>query len=228
MAAILQICSDAGSPTTGTQALVTLLEAAPFSHTITLRSDETGEDGDDETTYALVFVDESSSSGTVGTDYESYTIPRLLFEAGIWDDYDLISGKSSGQATQVQVDNDGHPVCDSPNDLGTDDTALTITTSDFTIDIATDAATAASRIEFAWRSVNTTNNCFAFEDAATLLNSNTATSRIVCMGWRDDGADILTSTAEDMIENALAWLLPAVVATVYPPFPRRQNTLVRM
>ena len=166
MAAILQICSDAGSPSAGTQALETLLEAAPFSHTVTLRSDETGEDGDDETTYDLVFIDESSSSSTVGTDYEDYTIPRLVMEAGIWDDHDYVSSKSSAAATSMQVDNDGHPLCDTPNDLGTDTTTIEITNSSFTIDSATDANTAAARIEFLYRGIATTNGCFAFEDGA--------------------------------------------------------------
>ncbi len=214
MAAILQICSDAGSPTAGTQALETLIESSGFAgggHTVTLRSDEIGEDGSDETNFDVVVIDESVSSATVGTDYEDYTIGRFVLEDGIWDDYDLTDGSSVASANEdvVNVDNDTHPLCNDPNDLGTDTTALTITSANFSIRWLDDAGIAASFIPFVFRSSPRSRKVgFAFDDGATLENSNTATSRIVALGYSDSGMDILTTVGENVFENALTWLLP--------------------
>ncbi len=231
MAAILQICSDAGSPTTGTTDLETLIESGGFAgggHTVTLRSDETGEQGGDEATYAVVVIDESCSSSTVGTDYEDYTIPLLVLEAGVWDDHDFASSKSGASDNKVLVDNDGFPLCDTPNDLGVDTTSLTVTVTAIGMDFATDANLASAFIEFVTYAGQTQNVGFAFEDGATLLNSNTATARRVGLGFKDAVVGDLSTVGENVIENALDWLLPVVAAGAFPPFLRRQNTLVRM
>ena len=225
MAAILQICSDAGSPTSGTTDLETLFESTGFAgggHTVTLRSDETGPQAGDETTFDVFVIDESCSSSTVGTDYEDYTIPGLVFEAGVWDDHDFITTKGTAADDQVSVDNDGFPLCDTPNDLGTDDTTLTVATASATLDHVVDANLASSFIEFVYYSVNTQNVGFAFAADATLLNSNTAAARRVGLGFRDAWADTLTTTGENVIENALDWLLP-VAGAASLAFPHRAH-----
>ncbi len=224
MAAILQICSDAGTPTAGTQALETLFESTGFAgggHTVTLRSDETGEQAGDETTYAVVVIDESCSSATVGTDYEDYTIPLLVLEAGVWDDHDFAYSKSSVGDNKVKVDNDGFPLCDTPNDLGVDTTSLTVTVTATGMDYATDANLASSFIEFVTYSNQTQNVGFAFEDGATLLNSNTATARRVGLGFNDAVVDDLSTVGENVIENALDWLLPDAPDAGLLPIYRR-------
>ncbi len=225
MAAILQICSDAGSPTAGTQALETLFESTGFAgggHTVTLRSDETGEQAGDETAFNVWVADESCSSATLGTDYEDYTIPGLHMEDSAWDEHDLTSGATTNADDDVRVDNDGHPLCDTPNDLGTDGTTLTIADASGTLAYATDAQVASSWIEFVARpSFADRNVGFAYENGAAILNSNTATARRVGLGFRDNIVDQLTTDGENVIENALDWLLPDAPDAGLLPIYRR-------
>ena len=228
MAAILLVCSNASTPATGTQALETLFEAAPFSHTVTLRSDEDGEQGD-EGDFDMIMIDESCSSSTVGTDYKDIAVPKFITEPGIWDDHNLASGSSSANGDSVQVDNDGHPLCDTPNDLGADDTTVTMATGDSQINYSSDSQVHTTWTEFLYRAANTNNAGFAYDDGDALLSSDTASADIVALGWDDGMMATLTTVGENVLENAVTWLLRNLsVATVYPPFPRRQNTLVRM
>jgi hypothetical protein len=197
MGAILLVVADSALPSTGDGVLQNVL--ADLSHVVTYRSDDVAED---VTGFDGVVISDSCSSATLGTKYDTVSVPVADHEAQHWDDMRLVTAASVAEISTTDVTwlATAHPIEDGP--YGTFSGTDTIYSAASLLPRSNSVASGAVLVANSGAS----QICCGAAETGAVLTSGTAPARRVFMWPRDGPATLLTEDGRNPLKNAYYWL----------------------
>jgi hypothetical protein len=210
MGHILVVVGDASVPTADDDALRDLIE--DLGHTTAYVSDETAED---VTGFDGVIICDSSSSGTLGTKYNTVAIPVITHEQGNTAELRIITLEGTGDSTVTSnaiIQDDTHPIADGPYGSFTGNEVFSSATTWGHID-DTVADLGAGGVYVAHHpAVGFDNRKFiaAYESGGLLADGNAAPAKRAFLTGRLNVATSLTADGIALFKNAYAWAFGVV------------------
>ncbi|MBE7384090.1 MAG: hypothetical protein F6J95_022055 [Leptolyngbya sp. SIO1E4] len=190
------------------QARVDELQTLGFE--VTVKRDRSSRTSDAEG-QDLIVISESVSSGRVGTKFTDVAVPVVVWEAYLFDDFDM-TGDTAGTDFGVLSDVTDIDIVDAAHPLSGGLSGLTsVYTSGGAIGFGVPNAEAITVATLPGSSSQSA--LFGYDSGATLVGGNTAAARRVAGPFRD----ALSAAGGDLFTSAVTWAMGA--APPPPPSP---------
>jgi hypothetical protein len=216
VASIQLIVGDAALTTTGDVVLHDLLVGLGFS--VTYVSDETAEN---TTGFAGVVIANSVVSATIGTKYNTCTLPVVTHESGNVNDLRLCDVDAFGSDNNLTlvVDAPSHPIMNGPYGTFTSTVAFMSSSTGLVLNIDTSSATLGAGVTAVAEhpTAAALKVILAADSGATLSGGGAAPNKRAFIFPHDTEATTMAGNGIAILKNAYTWAFAAAAAQTLLP-----------